>query len=77
MTPHTVHLIAQEVRNRRDYLTALEKWARSLEPCQAKIDTFELVNFWRRVYRQVDRDIVASGLTRSPSGSGIESGSVV
>jgi hypothetical protein len=69
MTPSTVHLIAQELRNRRDYLTALEKWARSLEPGQAKMDVFQLVNFWRRVYQQVEKDI-AAGRTHAPLGQG-------
>ena len=66
MTPDTVHLIAQEIRNQRAMLTAKEKWARSLEPCQARIDTFQYVNFWRRFYTQVE-DAITAGKIDAPS----------
>ena len=60
MTPHTVHLIAQEIRNWRAELTALEKWARSLESRTAQAEVFQRVNFWRRLLNKAEQDI-ASG----------------
>lgn len=65
MSPHTVHRIAQEIRNERANLTALEKWARTLDSSQAKIDTFHYVNFKRRMLTIAEKEI-ASGDVHTP-----------
>jgi hypothetical protein len=64
VTPDTVHLIAQEIRNWRAELTALEKWARSLESSNAKTEVFHRVNFWRKLLTKAEQDI-ASGRASS------------
>lgn len=68
MTPDTVHLIAQDIRNRRAQLTALEKWARSLDSDRARREVFQQVNFWRKLYAQAETAI-ASGHASSESES--------
>jgi ABC-type transporter lipoprotein component MlaA len=68
VTPDTVHLIAQDIRNRRAQLTALEKWARSLDSDRARREVFQQVNFWRRLYAQAETQI-ASGHASSESES--------
>jgi hypothetical protein len=60
MNPHTTHLIAQEIRNWRAELTALEKWARSLDSQNARLEVFKRVNFWRKLLNQAEEEI-ASG----------------
>jgi len=60
MNPHTTHLIAQEIRNWRAELTAQEKWARSLDSQNARLEVFKRVNFWRKLLNQAEEEI-ASG----------------
>jgi hypothetical protein len=67
MSPHTVHRIAQEIRNERANLTALEKWARTLDVSQARIDTFHYINFRRKCLLFAEREI-ESGRINAPAG---------
>jgi hypothetical protein len=74
VTPDTLHLLAQEIRNKRAELTAWEKWARSLDSHKARTEVFHRVNFWRRLLAKAEQDIASGNATASVE-SGIGLGS--
>jgi hypothetical protein len=73
MTPDTIHLIAQEIRNKRAELTAFEKWARSLDSQKSRVEVYHFVNFWRKLLAKAEQDIASGNATASVE-SGIGSG---
>lgn len=58
MNPSTVHLVCQEIRNRRAELTAEEKWAQSQQESDTKVEMFKRINFWRRLLDEAERRVV-------------------
>ncbi len=51
MTPHTVHLIAQEIRHFRALLTVLETWSQQQDRSDTVSETFRRINFWRGILK--------------------------
>ena len=51
MSPHTVHLIAQEIRHIRAMLTVHETWAQQQERSETVSETFRRINFWRSILK--------------------------
>lgn len=59
MNPHTLHWIAQDIRNQRAQLTADEKWARNHARGDLQLELFRRVNFWRAVLRDAEKRLMA------------------
>lgn len=57
MTPETVHLVCQRIRNERADLTAEEKWLQAQPDSPTKVEGFKMVNFWRRLYDEAERRV--------------------
>jgi hypothetical protein len=51
MSPHTVHLIAQEIRHFRALLTVQETWAQRQDRSDTISDMFRRINFWRGILK--------------------------
>jgi hypothetical protein len=49
MSPHSVHRVCQEIRNRRNELNAEEKWARTVDHRDTRTLMLDRVFFWRKV----------------------------
>ena len=58
MTPQTVHRIAQEIQHQRGLLTTEETWAQKQPPSVTRDEAFRRVNFWRRVYKLAEQELV-------------------
>ena len=57
MSPYTVHLIAQEIRHFRAFLTVRETWAQQQEKCDSISETFRWINFWRRQLKRAEDEL--------------------
>lgn len=60
MSPHTVHLIAQDIRQLRGMLTAREKWVKAMPPGEATIELSRVVEFWRDFIAEVESRLLQS-----------------
>jgi hypothetical protein len=49
VSPHSVHRVCQEIRNRRNELNAEEKWARTVDHRDTRTLMLDRVFFWRKV----------------------------
>lgn len=57
MTPATVHLVAQLIRNERDLLTAIEKWVQAQEPTAAMRELRQVIAMQRSVVKICERQL--------------------
>jgi hypothetical protein len=55
MSPHSVHRVCQEIRNRRNELNAEEKWARTVDHRDTRTLMLDRVFFWRKVMDYAER----------------------
>jgi hypothetical protein len=55
MSPHSVHRVCQEIRNRRNELNAEEKWARKVDHRDTRTLMLDRVFFWRKVMDYAER----------------------
>lgn len=67
MKPETVHLIAQDIRHRRGYLSKRDEWFRKQEPSEMRSEGFREINFWRWVYTMAE-EALATGKYKIKSG---------
>ncbi len=59
MTPDTVHLVAQLIRNKRDFLTAVEKWVKAQEPSEAMRELLQAIAIERSVAAICEQQLIA------------------
>jgi hypothetical protein len=51
MTPHMVHLIAQEIRAFRAMLTKEQDWLAGQPASEVRVERFRRIQFWRMVLK--------------------------
>jgi hypothetical protein len=56
-----VHLIAQEIRNHRDRLTAEQTWWQNQPRSESRAEGFRRINFWREVLKIASQKLIADG----------------
>lgn len=59
MTPDTVHLIAQEIRQWRGDLTAEETWLQKQPKSDTRDERFRYINWWRKAIRLVEHQLAS------------------
>jgi hypothetical protein len=58
VTPATVHLVAQLIRNERDLLTAIEKWIKAQDETEGMRELRQVVALRRSVAAICERQLV-------------------
>jgi hypothetical protein len=57
MTSDTIRRIVQEIRHKRELLTAEERWLQQQEPSDHRAEGFRRIVFWRRVYADAEQQL--------------------
>lgn len=69
MKPETVHLIAQNIRHQRAYLSNRDEWFRKQAPSEMRSEGFREINFWRWVLAEAE-DALVTGKYKATSSVG-------
>jgi hypothetical protein len=57
-----VHLIAQEIRHKREQLTALETFAQRQQRSPMRAETFRYIDFWRARLKEAEQALTTSDI---------------